>query len=158
MFSVTGMPWSRSTALKTSLSMQSAEASTPAPTYGTPASSSSPCTVPSSPNGPCSTGNTTSTSESVVATSLPGSRAGQLRPPGRAELPAAVAADLDREHVVARRLERAHDARRRRDRDRVLARPAAEDHGDAAAHGVVVVVVVVAAARALPLTGTGRRG
>ena len=31
MFSVTGMPWSRSTALNTSLSMQSAEASTPAP-------------------------------------------------------------------------------------------------------------------------------
>ena len=34
MFAVTGMPWSRSTDLKTSLSMQSAEASTPAPTYG----------------------------------------------------------------------------------------------------------------------------
>ena len=32
MFSVTGMSWSRSTDLKTSLSMQSAEASTPAPT------------------------------------------------------------------------------------------------------------------------------
>ena len=38
--------------------MHSAEASTPAPTYGTSSSSSSPCTVPSSPNGPCSTGNT----------------------------------------------------------------------------------------------------
>ena len=67
MFSVTGIPWSRITDLKTSLSMQSADASTPAPTYGTPASSSSPCTVPSSPNGPCSTGKTTSTSASVVA-------------------------------------------------------------------------------------------
>ena len=126
------MPWSRSTALNTSLSMQSADASTPAPTYGTPASSSSPCTVPSSPNGPCSTGKTTSTSERVVATSLPGSRAGSSGRPADAELPAAVAADFDREHVVPGRLERAHDTLRRRDRDRVLARPAAEDHGNAA--------------------------
>jgi hypothetical protein len=75
MFSVTGMSWSRITDLKTSLSMQSAEASTPAPTYGTPASSSRPCTVPSSPNGPCSTGKTTSTPARVAAISLEGSRA-----------------------------------------------------------------------------------
>ena len=68
------MPWSRSTALKTSLSMQSAEASTPAPTYGTPASSSSPCTVPSSPNGPCSTGKTTSTSRERRRDVLAGER------------------------------------------------------------------------------------
>ena len=60
-FRVTGIPRSRITALNRSLSMQSAEPSTPAPTYGTPASSSSPCTVPSSPNGPCRTGKTTST-------------------------------------------------------------------------------------------------
>src|SRR5277367_4693066 len=45
----------------TSLSMPTAEASTPAPTYGNPASSINPCTVPSSPNVPCKTGNTTST-------------------------------------------------------------------------------------------------
>src|SRR5271156_711192 len=45
----------------TSLSMPTADASTPAPTYGTPASSINPCTVPSSPNVPCRTGNTTST-------------------------------------------------------------------------------------------------
>ena len=40
--------------------MQAADASTPAPTYGTSRHSSSPCTVPSSPNGPCRTGKTTS--------------------------------------------------------------------------------------------------
>src|SRR5580658_8673345 len=45
----------------TSLSMPTADASTPAPTYGNPASSINPCTVPSSPNVPCRTGNTTST-------------------------------------------------------------------------------------------------
>ena len=44
--------------------MATAEASTPQPTYGTPASSSKPCTVPSSPSGPCSTGKTTSRSSS----------------------------------------------------------------------------------------------
>src|SRR4051812_40165681 len=48
--------------------MQSADAATPAPTYGTPASSSSPCTVPSSPNGPWRMGSTTSTSPSVSGT------------------------------------------------------------------------------------------
>ena len=47
--------------------MQSAEAATPAPTYGTPASSSRPWTVPSSPNGPCRTGSTTSTEPSTCA-------------------------------------------------------------------------------------------
>ncbi len=47
--------------------MHSAEAATPAPTYGTPASSSRPWTVPSSPNGPCRTGSTTSTAPSVAA-------------------------------------------------------------------------------------------
>ena len=48
--------------------MQSAEAMTPAPTYGTSASSRKPCTVPSSPKGPCRTGKTTSTSASVAGT------------------------------------------------------------------------------------------
>src|SRR2546430_9220178 len=60
MLRVTGIPRSRITALKTSLSIASAEPSTPAPTYGTPASSSRPWTVPSSPNGPCRTGKTRS--------------------------------------------------------------------------------------------------
>ena len=41
------------------LSMQTAEASTPAPTYGMPSVSRCPCRTPSSPNGPCRTGNTT---------------------------------------------------------------------------------------------------
>ena len=48
--------------------------------------------------------------------------------------------------VVADVLEGADDALRRRLRDRVLARPAAEDDRDAAAHGVVVVVPGVVAA------------
>src|SRR5262249_4976461 len=58
----------------------------------------------------------------------------------RTELPASVASDLDREHVVARRLERAHDAFRRRLRDRVLTRPAAEDHRNAACHWPTLVL------------------
>ena len=45
-----------------SLSIDSDDASTLAPTYGRSASSNRPCTVPSSPNVPCSTGNTTSIS------------------------------------------------------------------------------------------------
>ena len=54
------------------LSMQSDEPRTPEPTYGTPARSSSPCTVPSSPIGPCSSGNTT-TGTSVGAIARSGS-------------------------------------------------------------------------------------
>ena len=46
--------------------MHNADAVTPAPTYGTPASSSSPCTVPSSPKGPCRIGSTTSTLPSAA--------------------------------------------------------------------------------------------
>src|SRR4029079_1076098 len=61
----------------------------------------------------------------------------------RAQLPAAAAVDLHRHDVVATRFERGDHACGRRERDRVLARAAAEDHGDAAAHGVVVVEVVV---------------
>src|SRR5436305_1165948 len=48
--------------------MHRAEASTPAPTYGTSRHSSSPWTVPSSPKGPCRTGKTTSApSRALVA-------------------------------------------------------------------------------------------
>src|SRR4051812_32563115 len=43
------------------LSMPTADPSTPDPTYGSPANSNKPCTVPSSPYGPCSNGSTTST-------------------------------------------------------------------------------------------------
>ena len=46
--------------LATTLSRQTADASTPEPTYGTSSSSSRPWTVPSSPNGPCRTGKATS--------------------------------------------------------------------------------------------------
>ena len=56
-----GSPSAANSFLVNSLSMPAALASTPAPTYGTPASSSRPWMVPSSPYGPCSTGNTTST-------------------------------------------------------------------------------------------------
>ncbi|MEY4010630.1 MAG: hypothetical protein RLZZ93_1322 [Actinomycetota bacterium] len=49
------------------LSIASALASTPLPTYGTPASSRSPCTVPSSPIGPCSNGTTTASGWRVTA-------------------------------------------------------------------------------------------
>ena len=63
----TGMPLSRITFLKRSLSIASADAATPAPTYATSASSRSPCTVPSSPNGPCRIGSTTSTAPSAAS-------------------------------------------------------------------------------------------
>ena len=53
------------------------------------------------------------------------------------ERPAAVAADLDRAHVVALGVERGDDRGRRRERDLVLARAPAREHGQphAAAHG-----------------------
>ena len=60
------MPAPRISVLKTSLSMQTDEASTPGPTYATPASSQRPWTVPSSPNGPWRIGSTTSTAPSVA--------------------------------------------------------------------------------------------
>ena len=55
-----GRPCAPKTRFISALSMPTAEASTPQPTYGTLASSSRPCTVPSSPCGPCSTGTMTS--------------------------------------------------------------------------------------------------
>ena len=64
----------------TCLSMPAALASTPLPTYRTSASSSSPCRVPSSPNGPWSSGNTTSTSPSARGT-WPGSSTVRDRSP-----------------------------------------------------------------------------
>ena len=53
-------PAAANTTFMIALSMPTADASTPAPTYGTLASSSSPWIVPSSPYGPCSTGKITS--------------------------------------------------------------------------------------------------
>ena len=61
------MPLSRMTFLNRSLSIASADAATPEPTYGIPARSRSPCTVPSSPNGPCRIGRTTSTEASAAS-------------------------------------------------------------------------------------------
>src|SRR6266511_669980 len=60
------------------------------------------------------------------------------------ELPASVAADRHRHRLVARRVESLQDGARRRERDLVLARPAAREHRDpdAPTHGTAVVVVV----------------
>jgi hypothetical protein len=60
----TGMPACCRTVFVKCLSMPSALASTPLPTYGRPTRSSIPCTVPSSPQGPCRIGKTTSTAPS----------------------------------------------------------------------------------------------
>ena len=149
------MPRSRSTALKRSLSMQSADAATPAPTYGTFASSSRPWTVPSSPNGPCRTGRTTST-EPIAAAGFESASTGSFscyrntfslehallaRP---SERPAAVAADRDRRRLVPLRIERLEHRAGRGERDLVLAGAPAGDDGDpdAPGHGVGVVAVV----------------
>src|SRR5881296_2538238 len=59
-YSTIGSPCAENTAFIVALSMPTAEASTPAPTYGTSASSSSPWIVPSSPYGPWSMTTTTS--------------------------------------------------------------------------------------------------
>jgi hypothetical protein len=56
-----GILASRKRRFITSLSMPTAEPNTPAPTNGRLASLSKPWTVPSSPNGPCKMGKTTST-------------------------------------------------------------------------------------------------
>ncbi len=66
-----------------SLSMPTAEPITPEPTYGSPARSSRPCTVPSSPNVPCSTGNTTSTRNASVRELLDGNKRGHIRIGGK---------------------------------------------------------------------------
>ena len=79
-----GTPARASSSLKTTLSMRSAEASTPAPTYGTSSSSSRPWTVPSSPNGPCSTGKATSAPSSPPAgSSATGARRRGVQRPSR---------------------------------------------------------------------------
>ena len=57
--------------------MPTADASTPAPTYGMLASSSSPWIVPSSPYGPCSIGKMTSSARPV--TTAAGTSASRLR-------------------------------------------------------------------------------
>ena len=70
-----GRPAPASIAFMWPLSMAADEAKTPDPTYGVPAISSRPWRVPSSPQGPCRTGNTTSMSRIApdVATAPMGS-------------------------------------------------------------------------------------
>src|SRR5699024_3024888 len=72
-YSPTGSPSAASSFFAYSLSMAAALANTPAPTYGTPASSANPWMVPSSPNAPCNTGKTTSTPLRTSGT-VPGSK------------------------------------------------------------------------------------
>ena len=61
----TAIPARETSLCARSLSMQSAEASVPHPTSGIPESSKSPCTVPSSPFFPCSTGKARSIRRSI---------------------------------------------------------------------------------------------
>ena len=149
----TGMPRSRSTALKRSLSMQSAEAATPAPTYGTSASSSSPWTVPSSPNGPVQDREDDVDARErlrhAAAAAQHRERLGRgqrlqlgaaLPPPARrraaavAERPAPVAADLHRDDLVAARSAPRPPSgpTRARSRARSSGRPAARRRADGA--------------------------
>ena len=129
--------------------MHSADASTPAPTYGMSRHSSSPCTVPSSPNGPWSAGNTTSTPSQAPA--------GRDLDLAAVAAPDAVAPDLDLDRHVPGLREPGANRRGRRERDLVLGRAASPEHRHAqrrvTAHrrvhdvvvggGVVVEVVVV---------------
>ncbi len=79
-YGVTGMPSARSARFIATLFMPTAEARMPHPTYGTFSDSSSPCTTPSSPYGPCSTGKTTSSSACTAPGALP---AATCTTPGR---------------------------------------------------------------------------
>ena len=74
----------------------------------------------------------------MFATSAPGSvesPAAERAAPA-VERPAALPVDLDADHVDPELFERGDHAARGGERDVVLARPAAEEHGDAAAHCV----------------------
>ena len=79
-----GRPRSRIRRLAMSLSIAAADPNTPDPTYATPAISAKPCTVPSSPNGPCRTGKTTSTAsdKSGGTPSFSGMTMSRPEPPG----------------------------------------------------------------------------
>ena len=110
--------------------------------------------MPSSPNGPCSTGKATSASS---------------RPPPARKLdllaiagPASIALEQDTDHLVARRPQAVGHRGARVERDLVLARTAAAEHRDPhQGVGVVVVVVdVVGGAMNLPtkmVTNSPRR-
>ena len=118
--------------LATILSRHTADASTPEPTYGTSSSSSRPWTVPSSPNGPCSTANTTS------APSSPRPARSCTSSPSCSQVPSTLQRQLD--DVVARGAQPGGHRRAAGDRDLVLGRTPAGQHDDP--HGGDGVVVV----------------
>ena len=66
--------------------MVSADPATPEPTYGSPTISSMPCSFPSSPNGPCSIGSTTS----IGPASSPAVAGTPARPAGTSARPSDV--------------------------------------------------------------------
>ena len=99
--------------------METADAMTPAPTYGRSASSSRPWTVPSSPKVPWSTGKTTS---------IPGCAPGSGRIGLRA--PLALLVDKVFDPLVSGGIERVHDGAGRTHGDFVLAAAAAINDGN----------------------------
>ena len=112
----------------------------------TPASSSSPCTVPSSPNGPCRIGQhdvdraerrerPPSPPEPAASRRRAAASTSSCGAPPSSSSQRAVAADRDVDDVVALGIERLEHRARRRERDLVLARAAAGEHGDADAAG-----------------------
>ena len=134
-----------------SLSIAAAEPNTPDPTYATPAISAKPGTVPSSPNGPCRTGKTTSTASDKSAGGAlflghddeapraPGNERG-ARAPFRdgggkhavlngADDPGPGPRNADHQ-LVARRIERAEHIGRGKDGHFMLGRAAAEQQRD----------------------------
>ncbi len=121
-YATCGSPACAISSLNITLSMHSADASTPAPTYGTSRHSSSPCTVPSSPNGPCRTGNTTSTPSSP--------RPGVTATTDAVAPPHPVAAHLDRDRLVSGLGQPLADRRRRGERHLVLGGAASPEHRD----------------------------
>ena len=90
MYSTTGRPRSATGASSLLYPSRPPTPARPAPTYGRSASSSRPCTVPSSPKVPCSTGNTTS---------IPDCRRAPAK--SRARLPAAFLGDQNALDFVA---------------------------------------------------------
>ena len=103
--------------------MHSEEARTPAPTYGTSSNSSSPCTVPSSPNGPCRTGKATSApSRPPPGRTASASPSGPLQRPSRSSRTGT--------HVVAGGDDALHHRGAGDLGDLVLRRAAAVQHGD----------------------------
>ena len=131
---VTGMPWSRRTDLKRSLSMQSAEAVTPGADVRDARELEQPLHGAVLAERPVQ-----HREDDVDAARAPLRRRGPRQPlracPARAPPPsdhAPVAVDLDGDHVQPEAGERVGDAARRRDRDLVLARAAAREDRDAA--------------------------